>query len=158
MSKARIEISKGQFVTHRLSRRAHRLLSDYDLNVNASLIGLREELKKTISENAITQGGDILAMEKRVTAAREAADYLNAQKIEGVRAELKKDIEGLMPSARALAALVDLAHQRITALCDHLKVETGIVPEVKAHYEVFPKKDEEKKSDDKTDGGKDGTA
>jgi hypothetical protein len=49
-------------------------------------------------------------------------------------------------SGRAIVALIDLAHQRVSALCDHLGVTTDIVPAKPAHYEVFAAKE----SDDKT--------
>lgn len=50
-----------------------------------------------------------------------------------------KDVRDLTEVGKAIAALVDLAHQRITALCDHLGVTTEIVPPQPAKYEVRPK-------------------
>jgi hypothetical protein len=64
---------------------------------------------------------------------------------------MKKELDCLVRSGAAITALVDMAHQRITALCNHLGVNTGIVPDVPAHYEVFPAPPKEK-SDDKTRG------
>ena len=68
-----------------------------------------------------------------------------------------KDVRDLAEVGKAIAALVDLAHQRITALCDHLGVTTEIVPPQPAKYEVRPKPFDKKsaeccgeKSDDKT--------
>lgn len=69
-----------------------------------------------------------------------------------------KDVRDLTEVGKAIVALVDLAHQRITALCDHLGVTTEIVPPQPAKYEVRPRTFDKKSAECCGKRSGDGTA